>query len=615
MKFSFEIARSNGAALPDTGARIKRPAALPTDAAALDLLQWKRNGGGKGPFKNPSGRSARAYDLALTTLQSADFSMVQSSANAEVGVSWLRATPRARALVRDNPYAENILRIKRNNVVGHRGFRLEMAVAKDGKKSSRPATDRDAADKVELAWAAAGKPENCTVKKDISRLELYLMMKSSAYASGAVLARHHRAFAFNKFGYAIQPLEVDRLDPMYQGYADQIGSGPTKADPKNPIRMSIERHPDYGFAVAYWVLTRHPGETTFLGVTEGLDRKVFRQRIAAADIIYFNNFRDRPEQERGFTGLASVGQRLHRIDQWDVSYETACIWRACNSVQISRDNPTGVEYQGDEEDDMGEQIDVAEPGTIRVLPPGFKLQAVDTKFPEEAGVGFKVDMLRGAAAGGGVPYHTLSNDLERVNFSSGRLGENAARDEFMVEQELMIENFVFPHFAEWLRYALLSRAIDLPVTRYDELLAAASFNGRRWPYVNPLQDIQATGLAIELGLTSRDYEIKNGERGDDLEVVDGEIAHGREVDAENGLDFTGLDPAKPTVPKGTPGQTVPNTASPSQEEAPPDPPAKDAKARHKILTPERLAFYAKLEALWPDAEIKPRTNGELNGRH
>jgi lambda family phage portal protein len=604
--FSFESARSKAELLPDTGKRLPRTVVPPTDAAALDLIAWKRKTGGASPFKFANGRGARAYDAALTTLQSADFFISQSSANAEVNVSVLQVNSRSRKLARDNPYAKGGLRLKRNNVVGHKEFRLEMAVAKKGKSSRRPTTDQDAADKVENAWREAGKPENCTVKGDLSRLELYLQAYTSSLVSGAVIARHWRGFAENKFGYAIQPLEIDRLDPTFQGFCDN------KDGTKNPIRFSIERDRRTGRAIKYWILSRHPGDITGFYVGEGLDANLFRVGVPAAEIIYFNNFRDRPEQERGMSELDTIVQRLHRIDQWDVAYETACIWRACNSAFLTREMPTGVEYQADEESEEGDQIDNSEPGTTRMLPPGFKMLANDTKFPVEAAEAFKVDCLRGVASGFGVPYYDLSQDLERVNFSSGRLGAMAARDQYMVEQELFISGYVFPHFAEWLRYALLTRAIDLPVSRYDELLAAASFNGRRWGMINPLQDAQAAILLLEAGLDSRDNLIKTSERGGDVEEVDAEIEHGRDVDKEHKLDFTGLDPTKPTIPKGEPGQTAPNPAGPSQEETPPKPPQSNGAQKSRILTPERLALFTEMEKLWED---KPRERRNGNGKH
>lgn len=255
------------------------------------------------------------------------------------------------------------------------------------------------------------------------------------------------------------------------------------------------------------------------------------------------------------------------------------------------------------------------------MPIGYKAKQLDPKFPIETGPEFKKDQLRGVGAGSGIAYHQLANDYENVNFSSGRLGENAQRDEFMVQQELMIDGFVRPHFNTWLKYAILSGVLKLPITRLEELQRAAEFNGRRWGYINPLQDAQADVLRIEAGLDSRDNVIINSERGGDVETVNAEIAAGRANDDVHGLDFTSTDPTEPRLQKGPPGSTVPNP----NDSTPAPPPRTGSKQTLRadydrleqtlrILaeadpTPENKAGLDEL-LKWKSAR-----NGTLSGRH
>lgn len=554
-------------------------------------------------FRGREDRMLRMYDAALTNNLNVDIGPASiTSANAEIFVSVLAVRCRARKAVRDNPYAKGIVRTYRNNVVGHDPYRLEMRVGKkDAKGKFVPESETN--DLIQEAWKEAALPENCTIRQDVSRLELYHMAQASAVRDGGILAQHYRYFPNNKFKYAIDPIEVDRLDPNYNRAA--VGTN-------NEIQFSIERN-SYRAAVAFWILTRHPGDVFAWSNTPR-----YRERVEAADIIQFWNIRERAGQDIGMSDLDTIIQRLHRIDQFDIAHCTAAVMSAAKSIWIERTQTTASEMNSDEISREGEKFSNVTPGEAEILPTGYTAKQLDPKFPIETGPEFKKDSLRGVGAGAGIAYHTLANDLEGVNFSSGRLGENAQRDEFMVRQEHMIDNFVRPHFNTWLKYAILSGSLPLPITRLEEFQKAAEFNGRRWPYINPLQDAQASVLMIEAGLTSRDHEIINSERGGDVEKVNAEIASGRESDELHGLDFTNTDPTEPSIKKGVPGESVEN---PDVKQAP----RKGAKQTIR-------ADYERLERTWRTVidedpseenkaalnqllEWKGKRNGVLSGHH
>lgn len=504
----------------------------------------------------------RAYDAAMTNNLNADFMVSTSSANAEILTSINVSRNRARKLCRDNQYAKGILRTYKNNVVGDDPFRLEMKVGKrdaKGKFVEETETNR----KIEEAWKEAGLPKNCTVQQDMSRMELYHMVYAAAKRDGGVLARHHRDYPFNKFGYALRILESDRLQESYMG----------RSTAGNTIRFSIERD-QWDRPIFYWILTRHPGDVFGYNSGRASSREiygsaaaVFREQVKAEDIIHFNNLRDRAEQDIGMTEFDTIIQSLHRIEQFDISHVTAAIWASCKPFFILQKFPTGLEYIGeglkramDEAvDQTGEKTVAVEPATGETLPPGHEPFLVDPKFPIESGPEFKKEQLRGVASGAGIAYHALANDLSDVNFSSARFGEGAQRDNFKVDQKHMVLNFVLPHFAAWLKNAILSGALDLPISRYEEFVNAAHFNPKRWPYIQPVQDAQADILRTQHGLDSRSHIIAESERGGDVEMVDAEIASDQAVDEAHGLDFSG-DPTEPAAP-GDDGEDVPPAPS------------------------------------------------------
>jgi capsid protein len=148
--------------------------------------------------------------------------------------------------------------------------------------------------------------------------------------------------------------------------------------------------------------------------------------------------------------------------------------------------------------------------------------------------------------------------LSGFNFASGRIGVIAERDEYKKLQEHVKMNLVQPHFEEWLRHAILSGELKLPIGRLEEFQDAAVFHARRWAYIDPIKDVQRDILSIEAGLDSRQHVISESERGGDTELIDGEQASDMAIDEAHELDFAGSDPTKPTLKPGAPGEEVPN---------------------------------------------------------
>ena len=507
-------------------------------------------------LRQVSRQKIRMYDSAATSRLNQDFPISITSANAEILTSIVASRSRARRLERDNPYATAIINSHQNNVVGSDPFRLEMKVGKmvDGAFVEEDETNLE----IEEAWQEAGLPENFSVRKTLSRAEGYWQTITAVIRDGGIIWRHYRQFPKNDFHYAVDILETDHLD--YNWNRPQVGTA-------NEIQFSIEMD-EFHAPVAYHLLTRHPGD-----VFAWSNSPKYRERVDAADIIALWNIRTRAEQYIGMPSFCSIIQRLHRLDQYDVAEMTAAIVSACKMGFFKKD-ATGDEYTGDTETEEGAKEMTASPGTFEELPAGYGVEQWDPKHPVEAYPNFTKQNLRAVAGGAGLAYHVLANDLEGVNFSSGRLGENQQRAQFKKLQMHMKLNLVRPHFNAWLKYAILSGIVKQPIDRLPELIKAAHFHAQKWGQINPVQDTQADIMRIESGLDSRDHVILNSERGGDTQKVDAEIAADKKIDEDHDLDFSGTDATLPTIKKGSPGETTPG---PEDVETPETPPKKGGK--------------------------------------
>ena len=503
------------------------------------------------------GKLTRMYEAAMVNNLNADSPISITSGNAEKFVSVVATRSRARSAERDDVFISGAIEAYQDNVGGHEPFRLKMKVGKknaDGEFIEETETN----EKIEAWWKEAGRKENCCANRSYTRSEMYWQAISAVVRDGGILYRHRRGFPNNKFGYAIEPIEIDRLDHFYNR---------PKTGDLNKIEFSIEVD-DYDGPVKYWILTKHPGD-----VFQWSMAAKYREGVPADQVITLFNIRTRAGDFIGMSKFASAIAHLHRLRQYDIAYVTAAIFSACKPFFILQEFPTASEYVPDNirsameayyektigksrGGNEGAKTDFSRPGEAQTLAYGQKPVMMDPKFPNESGPAFRKDMLRAAGTGTGVPYFKLANDLEGVNFSSGRLGLQDFHDACMKLQEHIIDNLCHPHFCEALKYAILSGALDLPISRLDEFRAAAEITGRRWPYVNPLQDVQADILEVEAGFNSRENRIRNSERGGGVQEVDQEIAAGRRVDVAHDLNFT-ADPTKPSLPKGVPGQESP----------------------------------------------------------
>ena len=186
-----------------------------------------------------------------------------------------------------------------------------------------------------------------------------------------------------------------------------------------------------------------------------------------------------------------------------------------------------------------------EPGSIETLPRGYDFKSFDPTHPSTAFKDFVKATLRGISAGLGVSYVSLANDLESVNYSSIRAGLLEEREEWKTCQEWLISWFITPVFEEWLSMAAVAGALNnnengltLPAAKLAKW-NQPEWKPRRWDWVDPLKDLQASVLAVEKGFKSRRSIISEG--GGDIEDTFQDINADEELADEYGLEFNESD--------------------------------------------------------------------------
>ena len=164
-----------------------------------------------------------------------------------------------------------------------------------------------------------------------------------------------------------------------------------------------------------------------------------------------------------------------------------------------------------------------EPGTLRVLPPGTEVQ-FPTNMPDTQGAGdFLKHILRGIAAGGGVPASLLSGDLSDVNYSSARMGlEQFKRSCSRIQSTMLVSQLLQPIWERFVLIEVLSGRLE--ARDYEEAPEAyndVDFRWPAWPSLDPSKDAEADEVALRTKVKSRAEII--AARGRDIEDVDREI--------------------------------------------------------------------------------------------
>lgn len=450
-----------------------------------------------------SSPALRSFNAATVDLLTADLPAVIQSGNAALRPALRILRSRSRQLAENNDYAREFLRLLSRKVLGPDGIKLVV-------RAMRDKTTVDEADStyLETSFAEWSKKGTCTVCglhswADVERLALTSMARD-----GECLIRLVKGFDGNRFRFALQMIEADALDENLN-VARGAGFGGVTMAANSEIRMGVERNP-WGRPVAYQILTRHPGDD--LGIWTG---NVRYTRVPAEEMIHLF-VPDRIGDARGAPWIWTAIRRLQMIGGYEEAELVASRLAASKGGFFTE--PTGDEMDAvaSGTDAQGNLIEEAVPGTYTRLPKGVEFTPFDPQHPGANYAGFIKATLRGACAGMGVAYHSVSKDLSDVNFSSIRQGELDDREQFRMIQRFLIQGLSEQVWDAWLDMGLLSGALALPPAKRDKF-DAANWHPRGWPWVDPTKDIAAEAEAVALGIRSRTQIC--AERGIDFEDV------------------------------------------------------------------------------------------------
>jgi len=442
-----------------------------------------------GSKANHGKSSWRSFKAALENRITNSWTSTATPANYDIRKDFKVLIARARDLSKNNDYVKRYLGMVRSNVVGPNGITLQSRVPST---TNINGIDTVAASAIEEAWAdwsMLGVPE---VTGRHSWISLQSQFISNLMSEGEVLYRKIPGWQSNKYRFAVQVLDVMDLPVELNHEAGE-----------NPVVMGVELN-EWNRPIAYHMRQRRATNDTYSHNGQSF------LRVPADEIIHAF-LPEMVMQTRGVSPMTSAMMRLNMLE----GYEEAAVVSArmgASTMGFFTRTDESASFTGDDKNEDGSLVMGVSPGEFRELPPGMDISMFDPKTPSDQYAAFVKSTLRGISSGLGVSYNMLANDLENVNFSSIRTGVLEDREVWKCLQRFTIDAFCRPIFEEWTNSAILSGGLLIAgkePSSGPERYRAASFQGRRWSWVDPFKDAKTAQILISERLTSRSNIIRD----------------------------------------------------------------------------------------------------------
>ena len=310
-------------------------------------------------------------------------------------------------------------------------------------------------------------------------------------------------------GSAEVPLQLQVLE------ADQIDSS-KDASFGGASRNAIQGiEVESGRATGYWLFEDHPGSKLLGGM--GALRSTL---VPAREIAHV--FEKQRTQVRGVPWGTPAIAHLYDLEEYRVAERVRKRLESCL---------VGVMTGGESDDVLGLPLGAGQtPGIYDVhgqrvekFAPGMFYNAVggrDVKFTQPAVTGDYADYVtaeeHAIAAGFRIPHFILTGRLDKVNYSSSKVGIEVFKREISQLQWLSIIPMLCDPMIRWfLDAAYLAGAIDSPTVEYDWVPP-------RFYSADPMRDLNAQKAEVRAGFKS--WSAAVAERGEDPEATVQQLA-------------------------------------------------------------------------------------------
>ncbi len=280
-----------------------------------------------------------------------------------------------------------------------------------------------------------------------------------------------------------------------------------------------------GTVVAYWICNRHPLSGTY--ITGSADLRwtrveAFGRNTGRRNILHLMN-RERIGQRRGVPILAPVLETIKQLGRYTDAEITAAVLSAMFTVfiekkQASDDRPFGEMLPPDEQIDAGDESSIElGPGAICDLNPGEEAKFADPKHPNTGYDAFTNSLFRQIASALEIPPEVMFKQFVS-SYSAARGALNEFWRTCTMEQDWFKDDFCKPIYEEWFAEAVARGRIPAMGFFSDPLVrkvyTSCVWSGPARTNLNPVQEVTAAKLRVEMGFTTATEETAQMTGGD-----------------------------------------------------------------------------------------------------
>lgn len=330
--------------------------------------------------------------------------------------------------------------------------------------------------------------------------------------AGEVFVRLRPRFAED--GLSV-PLQLQVIEPELCPHTHNAfapGSG-------NKIRAGIE-FDRIGRRVAYWFHPSRPGDL------QDFDSGSLVR--VGADLVIHLYDPLRPGQLRGLPLLTPALVKLFDLQKFD---DATLLRQQLSNMFVGfltnegatdgADSLHPLTNQTAAQTSTGKPMLGLEPGLFQELDPGQGVEfseppAVGEMYPE-----FMRQQLMAVSTATGVPYEVITGDMRNLNDRIMRVILADFRRHIQAWQHQIIGFQLCRRvYLSWMYRAFISGALPIPNSYLQDPdpITSVKFIPQGWPYLHPVQDVEADQKAIRNGFTSRAAVVS--ERGEDVEDID-----------------------------------------------------------------------------------------------
>ena len=297
------------------------------------------------------------------------------------------------------------------------------------------------------------------------------------------------------------------------------------------------QYDEFGNPLAYFVLKRHPGDTSFFKTGPG-DEGMDDFDVIPANAVVHLYRAERPGQTRGVPEITSSLSLFAMLRRYSLAVLSSAEQAALPSGVIYTDAPADSEAASVEPMDQVEM----DRGLWLTMPYGWKVGQIKAEQPTTMYGDYTSKVLNEIARPLNMPFNIASGNSAGYNYASGRLDHQSFFKAIRIDQSHLADIVLDRIFRAWINEAVLIEGL-LPQS-VRTLIAKAEGYPHQWfwdgfEHVDPAKEANAqatrlqnhtTTLAAEFARQGRDWEEELKQRAkeqrfmSELGLVSGPIA-------------------------------------------------------------------------------------------